>query len=240
MDNQERLALELALEERLRDDLGALSVSTYAYYREGAHRRTAVGAGLGIAVSLMRSAAALAVVAFLTVGVIAGFAALRGPNSAASLSLQTGSSSPTVRPTPSALPATQVPTATPTSDGSPPPLNRLERTVIDTLATFGIAGQRGQLPFDEATIYARLPSGAEIFVNAWPTGTDRGVFTVIEEWMVDRTRVDRVQYAGSSVLRDRFACAQDTYEVSGAVPPTFADRETFVAQFIRALPCGGY
>lgn len=126
----------------------------------------------------------------------------------------------------------------PSLGDTPPPLNRLEVKVIDTLARLGVTSQRAELPFNNAAIWAQFGTGSQLFVNAWPTGTDRGEFSVIDERQLEGTRVQRVQYAGSPPPRHRFECSGDTYEVSGAVPPGFTDMDAFVARFIRALGCG--
>jgi hypothetical protein len=156
-------------------------------------------------------------------------------------------------PAPSKMPATQSPvpssTAPPTTQppagassappgDTPPPLNRLEVKVIDALARLEITGQRAELPFNNAAIWADFGAGSQLFVNAAPTGTTRGQFTVIDERQLEGTRVQRVQYSGFSSPRYRFECSADTYEVDGATPPGFADMDAFVSRFIRALGCG--
>jgi hypothetical protein len=119
-----------------------------------------------------------------------------------------------------------------------PPLNRLEVKVINALATLGVTGQRAELPFENAAIWAELGSSAQLFVNAGPTGTRSGEFTVIDERQVAGTRVQRVQYASGPPPRQRVECAGDTYEVSGSVPSGFVDMDAFVAQLVHALGCG--
>jgi hypothetical protein len=119
---------------------------------------------------------------------------------------------------------------------SPPPLNRLEVKVIDALARLGITGQRAELPFENAEIWARVGTG-HLFVSAGPTRTRGGDFTVIDRRQLEGIPVQRVEYGGPP-LRHRFACSSDTFEVRGAVPPGFTDMDAFVARFIRALGCG--
>jgi len=82
MDPEKHVALELALENRLRADLSALPVRPYAYYREAALRRIAAGSGAPF--SFLRTGAT--VVVAVVVAVAAGFAVLnlRGPSPAAS------------------------------------------------------------------------------------------------------------------------------------------------------------
>jgi hypothetical protein len=154
-------------------------------------------------------------------------------------------------PSPSSIPATQVSSRTSTAPspshnpeastaGPPdtaPPLNRLELKVIDALARLGIPGRRAELPFNNAAIWAEVGAGSQVFVNAAPTGTSRGEFTVIDERTLEGVRVQRVQYASGPPPRYRFECSADTYEVYGAVPPGFADMDAFVSRFIRALGC---
>lgn len=121
---------------------------------------------------------------------------------------------------------------------TPPPLNRLETKVVDALAKLGVAGQRAELPFGNAAIWAQVGTGSQLFANAAPTASWRGEFTVIDDRRVDGIRVQRVRYANDAEPRRRFECAGDTYEVRGVAPAAFADMDAFVAQFIRALGCG--
>jgi hypothetical protein len=134
-------------------------------------------------------------------------------------------------------PANPIGSPSPPPDATPQPLNRLEVKIIDALVRLGVTGHRAQLPYENANIYARLSTGSDLFVNAWPTGADRGEWSAIDERQLAGIRVQRVQYASSSVQRDRFACAGETYEVSGASPPGFRDMDAFVAGFVRAIGC---
>jgi hypothetical protein len=236
MDQHKRLELELALEDRLREDLGALTVRPYAYYKEGAMQRIAARSSVGRMFSFVGAGAALAVALVFVLGFASVLLNLRGPSPATSPAPITVSPSPTTSPTTSPGPTTA--SSTPPPEFTPPALNRLETKIIDALARLGVSGQRAQLPFQNANIWARFAPGSELFVNAWPTGTDRGEFSVIDERQLAGIRVERVRYTSSPVLRDRFACAGDTYEVSGAVPPGFTDMDAFVAGFIRGLGCG--
>jgi hypothetical protein len=149
----------------------------------------------------------------------------------------TQSASPTAAPTPPRATATSsAAQSSPSPDAyTPPPLNPRETKVIRALATLGIRGMRAQLPFDEATIWAR-GEGWLLFVGAYPTATMRGEFSVIDERRLEGVRVQRVQYSGPPP-RQRFECVTDTYEVSGDVPPGFADMDALVGRFIRALGC---
>jgi hypothetical protein len=82
MDPEKHLALELALENRLRVDLDALAVRPYAYYREAAVRR--IAARPGAPFSFVRTGATIVVA--VVVAVAAAFAVLKvtGPGPAAS------------------------------------------------------------------------------------------------------------------------------------------------------------
>jgi hypothetical protein len=124
------------------------------------------------------------------------------------------------------------------SRDSPPPLNQLEVKVIDALGRLGITGQRAELPFENAAIWADFGPGSQLFVNATRTGTGRGEFRVVDERQLEGIRVQRVEYASGPPPRQRFECSTDTYEVSGAVPPGFPNMDQFVSRFIRALGCG--
>ena len=128
------------------------------------------------------------------------------------------------------------PSASPLSSAeTPPPHNRLETKVIGALARLGISGQRAQLPFENASIWARLTTG-ELFVSASRSGTAGADAAVVDERQIEGIHVRRVQYGGPP-LRRRFECGDDTYEVWGATPPGSADIDVFVGQFIRALDC---
>jgi hypothetical protein len=145
-----------------------------------------------------------------------------------------------VSPRPSSTPLTGPP-ATPaeTTRGAdtPPPLNRLEVKVVDALARLGIVGQRAQLPFENASIYAQSGTGASLFVNAWPPGATHGDFTVIDHRQLGGVPVELIRYPTTQDPVYRFACSQDTYEVGGTLPPTFQDMDTFVSRLIDALGC---
>lgn len=80
MDQQKRLALELALENRLRADLDALAVRPYAYYKEAALRRIAARPGaLGRRLSFLR-AGAIAVAVLFVLAAALTLLNLRGPS----------------------------------------------------------------------------------------------------------------------------------------------------------------
>ncbi|MDQ2913901.1 MAG: hypothetical protein M3T56_11680 [Chloroflexota bacterium] len=59
-------------------------------------------------------------------------------------------------------------------------------------------------------------------------------WSAIDERQLAGIRVQLIQYTSSPVVRHRFACAGDTNEVSGAVPPDFADKDAFVERFVGA------
>lgn len=146
---------------------------------------------------------------------------------------------PTATSAASVAPTTTSPAAqsSPSPDAyTPPPLNPRETKVIGALATLGITGMRAQLPFEEATIWAQ-GQGWRLFVGAYRTETMRGEFSVIDERRLEGVRVQRVQYSSGPPPRHRFECAAETYEVSGDVPPGFADMDALVGRFIRALGC---
>jgi hypothetical protein len=111
MDRQKHLALELALEDRLRADLGALTVRPYAYYKEAAMQRIAARpTAAGRLFSFVRIGATLAVAALLALGAAlvvlnlrgAGPAATPTPNTTASTS---ASPSPSSTASPNPAPA---------------------------------------------------------------------------------------------------------------------------------------
>ncbi len=124
-------------------------------------------------------------------------------------------------------------------EGTQPPLTGLELKVINALGTLGITGLRAQLPFRDASIWADLGSGSQLFVNAYPLGTVDRNFTVIDDRQVAGIRVQHVWRPSSAdgVTSSRFECTSDEYWVRGAVPPGFVDIDALVERFIGALGC---
>jgi hypothetical protein len=122
MDTEKRLALELALENRLRADLDALAVRPYVYYREAAMERLATKPGaIGRFFSVARVGAAIAAAALFAL--VAAFALLnlRGP-------------SPAAGPTPTPASSTTRPASpSPTPTSSPAPLISVTPTDEATL-----------------------------------------------------------------------------------------------------------
>ena len=120
--------------------------------------------------------------------------------------------------------------------GSPPPLNRLEVKVVDALNSLGIDGQRAEYSFKSAFIWAQFNSGAAVFVHAYPTGTPGGDISVLSERLIEGRTVEHVEYS-SGPVRDRFDCADATYEAEGSTPPGFGSFDAFLARLIDALGC---
>jgi hypothetical protein len=146
----------------------------------------------------------------------------------------------------SSSPAATVPASSPTpasvpGDPSPtqPPLNGLEVKVIDALDRLGIMGQRAQLPFRDASIWADMGTGSQLFVNAYPVGTVDRNYTVTDERRLAGIQVQHVRRPSypDGMTSSRFECAGDEYWVRGAVPPGFTDPDAFVERFISALAC---
>jgi hypothetical protein len=73
-------------------------------------------------------------------------------------------------------------------------------------------------------------------VHAYPTGGDRGEFSVLGERVIEGRIVQHVEYT-TGPIRERFECGDVTYEAEGATPPGFASFEAFVAGLITALGC---
>lgn len=111
MDSEKRVALELALENRLRADLDALAVRPYVYYREAAMQRLATKPGaIGRFFSVARVGAAIVVAVFFALAAAFALLNLRGPSPAAS-------------PTPIPASSTAPPASpSPTASSSPAPL----------------------------------------------------------------------------------------------------------------------
>jgi hypothetical protein len=108
MDQQKHLALELALEDRLRADLGALTVRPYAYYKEAAMRRIAA-----------RPSAAGRLFPFVPVGATLAVAALMALG-AALVALNLRGAGPAATPTPIPTASTSA-SPSPSSTASPNP-----------------------------------------------------------------------------------------------------------------------
>jgi hypothetical protein len=124
------------------------------------------------------------------------------------------------------------------SAGAQPPLNPLELKVIDALGTLGITGQRAQLPFRNASIWADFGTAASaLFVSAYPLGTVDRNFSVVDERQFAGIAVQHVRRPPDATMSSRFECSGDEYWVNGVVPPGFADMDAFVDRLIRALAC---
>jgi hypothetical protein len=110
--------------------------------------------------------------------------------------------------------------------------------VIDALRTLGITGQRAQLPFRNASIWADFGTAASaLFVSAYPLGTLDRSFSVVDERQRAGIVVQQVRRPPDVRISTRFECSGDEYWVDGAVPPGFADLDAFVERLIRALGC---
>ncbi|MDP9275937.1 MAG: hypothetical protein M3O99_10140 [Chloroflexota bacterium] len=110
MDSEKRLALELALENRLRADLDALAVRPYVYYREAAMQRLATKPGaIGRFLSVARVGTTIVLAVLFALAAAFALLNLRGPSSPAS---------PTLIPASSTTPPASAPTI-PTSAPAP-------------------------------------------------------------------------------------------------------------------------
>jgi hypothetical protein len=123
MDSEKRLALELALENRLRADLDALAVRPYVYYREAAMQRFAAKPGaVGRFFAVARVGAAIVLAGLFALAAAFALLNLRGPSPAVSPTpLPASSTTPPVSssPTPTSSPAPLINVA-PTDDASLP------------------------------------------------------------------------------------------------------------------------
>jgi hypothetical protein len=107
MDPEKRVALELALEDRLRADLDALAVRPYVYYREAAMQRLAAKpSAVGRLFSVARVGATIVVAVLFALAAVFALLNLRGPSPAAS-------------PTPTPASSTTPPGSTATSSPAP-------------------------------------------------------------------------------------------------------------------------
>lgn len=128
------------------------------------------------------------------------------------------------------------PPPAPTGGASPPPLNDLEAQIVDTLFVLGLEGLRAEYSPTSAFIWVPLEGDDAFFVHAFPVGTDGGEFSVLDARVIAGLTVQRVEYA-SGPVRDRFECADVTYEVEETTPPTFSTRDTLLAELIPVLGC---
>jgi len=136
--------------------------------------------------------------------------------------------------TPTPTQSSSPPILSSSSEGTQPPLNAREVKVIAALGTLGITGQRAQLPFNEASIWADFGSGRHLFVTAYPLGTVDGNYTVIDGRQVARILVQHVQRA-SGTISSRFECSGDEYWVAGADPPGFPNIDVFVERLVGVV-----
>lgn len=129
-----------------------------------------------------------------------------------------------------------VPPTAPTG-ATPPPLNDLEAELVDALFVIGLEGQRAEYsPATSASIWVPLEDDAALYLHAFPTGTDSGDFSVIDERVIAGITVQRVEYA-SGPIRDRFECEGVMYQVDGATPPGFSTMDALLAELIDVLGC---
>ena len=135
---------------------------------------------------------------------------------------------------PSATQSSSPPIQSSSPEGTQPPLNAREMKVIAALGALGITGQRAQLPFNEASIWADFGSGRHLFVTAYPLSTVDRNYTVIDERQVARILVQHVQRA-SGAISSRFECSGDEYWVAGADPPGFPNIDVFVERLVSVV-----
>lgn len=108
--------------------------------------------------------------------------------------------------------------------------------IVDALAALGVDAQRVEYSFNGAFMWAEFDGGSALFVSAVPIGTDGGDFSVLNERLIRGVTVQQVRYPTGPV-RDRFDCANATYEAEGATPPGFAQFDDFLLRFIEGLHC---
>ncbi|MDQ3691653.1 MAG: hypothetical protein M3406_16810 [Chloroflexota bacterium] len=137
---------------------------------------------------------------------------------------------------PPAATAAVVCPAVPAPSPAPPMQNALEAVIDDSLAVLGLEAERAEYSPTSAFMSVPLEEGAALYVHAFPTGTDGGEFSVLDEHLIAGRTVQRVEYA-SGPVRDRFECEDVTYEVEGATPPGFASLDAFLLEFIAILGC---
>ena len=135
-------------------------------------------------------------------------------------------------PLPTQPPSPRIQSSSP--EGTQPPLNAREVKVIAALGALGITGQRAQLPFNEASIWADFGSGRHLFVTAYPLSTVDRDYIVIDERQVARILVQHVQRA-SGTISSRFECSGDEYWVAGADPPGFPNIDVFVERLVGVV-----
>lgn len=115
-------------------------------------------------------------------------------------------------------------------------LNELERKIVTALASLNVDAGPAELNFNEATMWARLDDGRELFVNANDKKIDRSHLKVVDERRVGAVTVKRVKRS-SGGFSDFFECAGVSYEVHGDIPDSFGTRDEFLREFLVALRC---
>jgi hypothetical protein len=138
-------------------------------------------------------------------------------------------------PASSAVRSSPQPSATDASETGPPPLSRLERTVIDALADLGIKAQRAQLPAEKSASVWAEPGGTHLAISAHRSGIPSDA-TVTSTRRIGEVVVRRVEYEAGSTA-EQFTCAGIDYQVDGHPPPRFATADAFLARFLAELRC---
>jgi hypothetical protein len=81
-----------------------------------------------------------------------------------------------------------------------------------------------------------LPDGTDhTSVDATPTASHGGEYTVVSERIINGVVVEHVDYG--TVDGESFICRDVRYEARGPTPPGFNDFDEFLAELITALGC---
>jgi hypothetical protein len=127
-----------------------------------------------------------------------------------------------------------------TGDTTPPTIayNELETMVIGALAELGLQGETAEHSFTggPANIRVILSDGTDhTTVDATPTASHGGEYTVVSERIINGVVVEHVDYG--TVDGEAFTCRDVRYEARGPTPPGFTDFDQFLSELITALDC---
>lgn len=116
-------------------------------------------------------------------------------------------------------------------------LNKVEKRITTALASLGVPAQPAEHSVNNAVMWAQLGAGRELYVNGTNKDIPEPEFTIVSERVINSITVRLIKYESGS-KRDMFVCSDIRYEVSGDLPPKYAERDTFLGDFIDALDCG--
>ena len=153
------------------------------------------------------------------------------------VAIATGCSDDDVADSPPSSTTTSVsPPSSTVSTDPVPGLNPLEARIADALSHLELNAERAESSVRGAVMRSELSAGGELYVTGHPRDTIAGEFSVISERDVSGVQVREVDYPAAG-RRSQFDCDEIRYEVFGAAPPGYDERDAFLADLIGALGC---